>query len=113
MGGLGFCHNKPVFSQETEVQKTVTQGEEPTAKQAGIQKLDGKTRAKVLAALAGLVILGFGMVLLTWLGARVTQRYMRGSAKTKLPTVRPPDDDWAKKPLAKGNASGLEKNEGK
>jgi hypothetical protein len=60
-------------------------------------------RAKASAALAGLIILGFAMVGLTWLGARVTRRYMFGPSgqpqATKATTVR--EDDWASKPLAK------------
>jgi hypothetical protein len=63
-----------------------------------IKRLDGPTRAKVLAALAGLVILGFGMVALVWLGARFTQRY-RHSQPYFRPTPRPGEHDWAKKPL--------------
>ena len=63
-----------------------------------IKRLDGATRAKVLAALAGLIILGFGMVALIWLGARVTQRY-RHSNPYFRPTPRPGEHDWAKKPL--------------
>jgi hypothetical protein len=63
-----------------------------------IKRLDDATRAKVLAALAGLIILGFAMVLLTWLGARITQRYRRGSAHFR-PTPRPGEHDWARKPL--------------
>jgi hypothetical protein len=63
-----------------------------------IQRLDGQTRARVLAALAGLIILGFAMVLLTWLGARVVQRYRKGSAVFR-PTPRPGEHDWAKRPL--------------
>jgi len=64
-----------------------------------IKRLDDATRAKVLAALAGLVILGLGMMLLTWLGARVAQRYRRGSAFFR-PTARPTESDWARKGLA-------------
>ena len=63
-----------------------------------IKRLDGPTRAKVLAALAGLIILGFGMVALIWLGARVTQRY-RNSKSYHRPTPRPGEHDWAKKPM--------------
>jgi hypothetical protein len=66
-----------------------------------IKRLDGSTRAKVLAALAGLIILGFGMVALIWLGARVTQRY-RNSKPYHRPTPRPGEHDWAKKPLDEG-----------
>jgi hypothetical protein len=64
----------------------------------GIKRLDDLTRAKALAALAALVILGFAMVLLTWLAARMTQRYRRGTAYFQ-PTVRPGEHAWAKKPL--------------
>lgn len=66
-----------------------------------LNRLDGPTRAKVLAALAGLAILGLGMMALTWLGARVTRRYMFPlSIKPKrLRSSAPPLDDWAAKPL--------------
>src|SRR5689334_20437242 len=63
-----------------------------------IKRLDDPTRAKVLAALAGLIILGFAMVLLAWLGARITQRYRRGASYFR-PTNRPGEHEWAKKPL--------------
>lgn len=66
-----------------------------------IKRLDGHTRARVLAALAGLIILGFAMVLLTWLGARVAQRYRRSSPYFR-PTPRPGEHDWARKPLVPG-----------
>jgi len=64
-----------------------------------IKRLDDPTRAKVLAALAGLIILGFAMVLLTWLGARVVQRYRKGTAYFR-PTPRPGEHDWARRPLS-------------
>ena len=69
-----------------------------------IKRLDGPTRAKVLAALAGLIILGFGMVALIWLGARVTQRY-RNSKPYHRPTPRPGEHDWAQKPLGDNGKS--------
>lgn len=57
-------------------------------------------RAKVLAALAALIILGFLLMFLAWLGARATRRYMRRPPllleKTRTTTNR---DDWATKPL--------------
>jgi hypothetical protein len=68
-----------------------------------IKKLDGQMRAKALAALAGLIILGFGMVALIWLGARVTQRY-RNTTPFFKPTSRPGEHDWAAKPLG-GNST--------
>jgi len=66
--------------------------------EAPLQKLDDPTRARALAALAGLIILGFAMVLLTWLGARVVQRYRQGTSYFR-PTRRPSEHDWARKPL--------------
>jgi hypothetical protein len=53
-----------------------------------IRQLDDASRARVLAALAALIILGFAMVLLTWLGARIAQRYRRGTSYFR-PTERP------------------------
>lgn len=66
---------------------------------APIQRMDGATRARVLAALAGLIILGFGMIALVWLGARFTQRY-RNRTPYFRPTPRPGENDWANKPLS-------------
>ena len=69
--------------------------------QMGLSKLDKKSRAKTLSALAALVILGLGMVALAWLGARVTRRYMNPTPfdHERLKSSAPPADDWAKKPL--------------
>jgi hypothetical protein len=69
--------------------------EEPVA---GIKRLDDAMRARALAALAGLIILGFAMVLLTWLAARVVQRYRLGTSYFR-PTRRPSEHDWARRPL--------------
>ena len=66
---------------------------------APLPKLEGGRKAIFLAALAGLIILGFGMVALTWLGARFVQRYRHGSS-TFQPTPRPTESDWARKPMA-------------
>ena len=65
---------------------------------APLQKLDDPTRARALAALAGLIILGFAMVLLAWLAARVVQRYRQGTSYFR-PTPRPGEHDWARKRL--------------
>lgn len=67
-----------------------------------IRRLDPPTRAKALAALAALVILGFAMVALTWLGARVARRYMKGSSYLR-PTSRPEKSDWSPQPLKPGD----------
>jgi hypothetical protein len=68
-----------------------------------LRRLDDLTRVKVLAAVAGLIILGFGMVLLAWLGARFAQHYRHGSSSFR-PTRRPDENDWARTPLAPGDA---------
>ncbi len=69
--------------------------------QIPLDKLDGATKAKVLAALAGLVILWFALILFIWWGARITRRYMK-SQFDKAPESKPVNidrDDWARKPL--------------
>jgi len=70
-----------------------------------IKRLDDATRAKVLAALAGLIILGFAMVFLAWLGARITHRFRHSSFYFR-PTPRPTEHDWAKKPLPPDDLPG-------
>ncbi len=71
------------------------------AEEMPLQKLDGATKAKIKAALAALIILGFAMALLTWLGARITRRYMHGTSYHK-PTPRPATSDWTPQPLKPG-----------
>jgi hypothetical protein len=71
------------------------------AEEMPLKKLDGATRAKVLSALAGLIILGFALALLIWLGARMTRRYMYGTSYHK-PTPRPGTSDWTPQPLQPG-----------
>lgn len=75
-----------------------------------IKRLDGPMRAKVLAALAGLVILGFGMVILAWLGARFTRRYMKRTSYFR-PTPRPQSSDWSPQPLKPGDKLADESDE--
>lgn len=71
------------------------------AAKPAILRMSDPTRAKVLAVLAGLVILGLGMILLAWLGARMTRRYMnRGADTSTITNSSPSVDDWAEKPLA-------------
>jgi hypothetical protein len=60
-----------------------------------IMRLDGPTRARVLAALAGLVMLGFLMVVLAWLGGRVARRYMGVGIRPK-PMPLPGDEEWTR-----------------
>lgn len=64
-----------------------------------IPELKGPLKAKLLAALAGLLILGGAMMALTWLGGRFTRRYMKSEhlQREKSPASSP--DDWARKPI--------------
>ncbi len=62
-------------------------------------QLDPQTRAKVLATFAGLIILGFAMMALTWLGGRATRRYMGMERKSRREETEFRPDDWAHKPL--------------
>ncbi len=66
-----------------------------------IERLDGPTRAKVLAALAGLIILGFAMVILAWLAMRAARRHVRSSFERpkRSKYAEFGVDDWASKPL--------------
>jgi hypothetical protein len=68
--------------------------------QSALQRMSPQQRAKVLAAFAAFLILGFGMVALAWVGARVTRRYMNQGPLRRLdPTLM--QDDWASKPLVR------------
>lgn len=64
-------------------------------------RLKPQDRARVLAALAALVILGFALVALAWWGARYTRRYLKRPwprnecRRTKAIS----EFDWAEKPL--------------
>ena len=63
-----------------------------------IDRLDPPRRAMVLAALAGLTILGFALVALAWLGARATRRYMNAGPHGRR-SSKIDQDDWSKKAL--------------
>jgi len=63
------------------------------------QKLDHQARVTALAGLAAVVILGFALVLLVWLGARVTRRYMATGTVGRRARRGSHPDDWAKKPV--------------
>jgi hypothetical protein len=66
-----------------------------------LERLDERTRGKVLLALAGLMLLGALMIGLTWLTFRIIRRQIREHQriveKQRHRTVDA--DDWAKKPL--------------
>lgn len=72
-------------------------------KRFAIERLDPLTRVKVLAALTGLVILMFGMMLLAWLGARWARHYANQAPRLFEDREKRPKwsaDDWASKPLS-------------
>lgn len=64
-------------------------------------RLKPQDRARVLAALAALVILGFALVALAWWGARYTRRYLKRpwphSERHRSGAIS--EFDWAQKPL--------------
>lgn len=64
-----------------------------------IRRLDPQTRAKVLATLAGLVILGITMVALVWWAGRATRRYMNSGQKEPSSRSAVEPDDWVRKPI--------------
>jgi len=66
-----------------------------------IDRLDPVTRAKVIAALIGLVVLGIGMILLVWLGGRMVRRYVTAPDRLRKRSrpSGPTEDDWWSKPL--------------
>jgi len=75
-------------------------------KQTILEQLDPPTRAKVLAALVGLMILAVGAIVLIWLGGRMARRYAGLPSRARR---RPIDDgsredDWWKKPLVSDGA---------
>lgn len=67
------------------------------AQKPAILRMDGGKRAIVLAALAGLILLGFLLIALTWLGARMTRRYM-GPKLKPLASALARDEEWTRPP---------------
>jgi uncharacterized protein HemX len=92
-------------AQETkpaENTPTATTGAEKNAKNAPKKRMDGPTRAKIFAALAGIAIFGIGIVLLAWLAGRMTRRMLQTTEEQRqkyLTTEQLTRDDWADKPL--------------
>ncbi|QDU31523.1 hypothetical protein ETAA8_66820 [Anatilimnocola aggregata] len=73
-----------------------------------LMRLDGATRARVLAALAALILLGFLLMTLAWLGARMTRRYMGGPKKLG-PSKLPSDEEWTRAKSTQVDESGNSK----
>jgi hypothetical protein len=80
-----------------------------------LQQLDPVTRARVLMALLGLVILGTALMLLAWLGARMVRRYQQRSFtpdRTEQAAGQNEDDWWKKRLEAGSNASDVRDERG-
>ena len=109
--GRGLC-GAGVWLGALVVQASLALAQGAEKKGPLIGRLDDQTRTKVLAALAGLVILGFLLLALVWMGARLTRRYMNSSSRYVPPKRTALDlDDWARKPLADSSGGGS-RNEG-
>jgi len=78
------------------------------APQPLLLRLKPRDRARVLAALAGLVILGFTLIALAWWGARFTRRYLKrpwpGRGGQRFSNIS--EFDWAGKPLYDTSSEG-------
>lgn len=59
-------------------------------------RLDPASRAKVLMAILGLVVLGAALLAMIWLGAR----WVRRLAREPMRSTSPRQDDWYRKPLS-------------
>jgi hypothetical protein len=87
----------------TTMSSVVLAAAEADEKLPALQRMDPGRRAKVLATFAALLILAFGAMLLVWMGARATRRYMN---REPILMEKPPEEtpirekDWADKPLA-------------
>jgi hypothetical protein len=76
-----------------------------------IERLDPQRRAAVLAALAGLILLGIGLVLLVWLGGIAARRRNRVERvrTERLRALHPPQvSDWDRKQPADDNPPSQE-----
>ena len=66
-----------------------------------LNRLDESTRAKVILALSGLVLLGILMMGLTWLTFRMLRKQFRRTDDViERQKHNRGQDDWARKPLA-------------
>ena len=66
-----------------------------------LEQLDPKTRTELVVTLLGVVFLGFALMLVAWLGARIVRRYagMSSARFRKSNGSTYADDDWWQKPL--------------
>lgn len=66
-----------------------------------IERLDERTRGKVILALAGLILLAFLLMGLMWLAFRAVRRRIREAQQVveRQRGKASDDDEWARKPL--------------
>jgi hypothetical protein len=88
--GGGILAKAPLLLAQAEVERHYQ-----------IEQLDPATRAKVLAALTGLIILMIGLMILASMGARWARAYGRRTPLSFERRAKPKldEDDWASKPL--------------
>ena len=81
---LAFClHTSLLFAQQQP--------------QSPLSRLGPRQRAQLFAALAVLITLGVLLMFLTYLGARITRRYMGSTPRSRRAEQNM--DDWARKPI--------------
>jgi hypothetical protein len=64
-----------------------------------VRLVDARASVRMTAALAGLVILGMGLVLFAWLSGKWTRRFMQSTPSSLRESANHARDDWADKPL--------------
>lgn len=60
-----------------------------------IDRLPALTKARLLMALLGIIVLGLGMILFVILGGR----YVRRLSRSNVAPTKPESEDWYRKPL--------------
>jgi hypothetical protein len=67
----------------------------------GTRKLPQRMWVRAMLGIVLILILGVGLLLLVWIGARVTRRYIRSLDKDHpiASSTTIDHDDWARKPL--------------
>ncbi len=85
--------------------------------EAPLKRLDEFTRAKVLLAILGLVLLGVGMIAMVMMGGRYVRRLARHRPEPPHPTVpfgvpkRPAPDELSEEPPTEGDEHAESRDE--
>ncbi len=69
------------------------------ANEPALTQITQPQRVGVMLVLLGLLALAIVLILLTWLGARVTRNYMSGYDRTQRRGFGVDHDDWTRTPL--------------